>query len=68
MKQRKVHFSDRKKVEPLAFPSAGATDIAENDIRRRAYELYEKRGLVDGHDVDDWLQAEREVRKGRAAA
>jgi outer membrane protein TolC len=31
------------------------------DIARRAYELYEKRGREHGHDLDDWLQAEREL-------
>lgn len=30
------------------------------EIQRRAYELYEKRGRVHGHDVDDWLSAEAE--------
>jgi hypothetical protein len=31
-------------------------------IRRRAYELYEERGRVDGFALDDWLQAEAEIR------
>ncbi len=30
-------------------------------IQRRAYELYEQRGRQPGHDVEDWLQAEREI-------
>ena len=30
-------------------------------IARRAYELYEQRGRENGHDWDDWLQAEREL-------
>jgi hypothetical protein len=38
----------------------------EEEIRRRAYELYEERGREDGHDLDDWLRAEAEV-KGTAA-
>jgi hypothetical protein len=33
-----------------------------DDIERRAYELYEGRGREDGRDLDDWLQAESEVR------
>jgi len=33
----------------------------EEDIRRRAYALYEQRGREDGHDVDDWLRAEAEL-------
>jgi hypothetical protein len=31
-------------------------------IRTRAYELYERRGRIDGHDVSDWIQAEAETR------
>jgi len=34
---------------------------ALTEIRRRAYSFYEQRGKKDGHDVDDWLQAEQEV-------
>jgi len=30
-------------------------------IAKRAHELYEARGGNDGRDIDDWLQAEREV-------
>ena len=33
----------------------------ESEIRRRAYELYEKRGYTPGHENEDWLVAEREV-------
>ena len=32
-------------------------------IAKRAYELYERRGRQGGRDVQDWLQAEREIRK-----
>jgi len=34
----------------------------ENEIRNRAYELYEKRGRQDGKAQEDWFQAEAEVR------
>jgi Protein of unknown function (DUF2934) len=33
----------------------------EEQIRRRAYELYEARGKQDGREFDDWLQAEAEI-------
>lgn len=33
----------------------------KNRIARRAYELYEHRGKTNGHDVDDWLEAEIET-------
>jgi hypothetical protein len=33
----------------------------EEKVRARAYELYEVRGRIDGHEEEDWLQAEGEV-------
>jgi len=30
-------------------------------IAARAYQLYLERGRTDGHDVDDWMQAEYEL-------
>lgn len=35
--------------------------IYHPQIHVRAYELYEQRGREDGHDVEDWLQAETEI-------
>jgi hypothetical protein len=43
----------------------------EQQVRCRAYELYEDRGRTDGHAMDDWLRAEPEITGGkreRAAA
>ena len=31
------------------------------EVRRKAYEIYEQRGRTDGHDFDDWLSAESKV-------
>jgi hypothetical protein len=31
------------------------------EIRLRAYKLYEQRGRVDGHALEDWVQAEAEI-------
>jgi hypothetical protein len=31
------------------------------EVQVRAYELYEQRGKEDGHDLEDWLQAEAEL-------
>jgi len=38
----------------------------EAAIRLRAYELYAKRGYVEGFEKEDWLTAEREVLARRA--
>ena len=44
--------------------AAGDTTAARPDADRvamRAYELYMARGGGDGQDLEDWLEAEREV-------
>ena len=37
-------------------------------IRYRAYELYVQRGNQSGCEIDDWLQAEEEIRRTEAEA
>jgi hypothetical protein len=41
------------------------TPDLQEQIRLRAYGLYEQRG-AEGHEVDDWLQAESEVTRQQA--
>ena len=31
------------------------------EVQQRAYEIYLERDGAHGHDVDDWLEAEREL-------
>ena len=45
------------------LPSAEQLD----EIRRRAYELYEARGGEEGHDLEDWNQAEAEILGNRSS-
>jgi len=40
--------------------------ITQEEIAQRAYALYEARGRGDGHDLDDWLEAERELLEQRS--
>ena len=35
----------------------------EDEIRRLAYLLSERRGFESGHEAEDWLAAEREIRQ-----
>ena len=35
--------------------------ITKEDIARRAYELFLSRGQEEGRDVEDWLEAERQL-------
>lgn len=39
-----------------------APSISNEEIALRAYEIYEREGRSDGHDMDHWLQAESELR------
>ena len=41
-----------------------STPSRDEQIRRRAYEIYLARGEQSGRDLDDWLQAERELEGG----
>jgi H+-transporting ATPase len=50
--------------DPTAVPLlAKASFDATPQIAKRAYELYERRGRREGYALQDWLQAEREVRE-----
>ena len=41
------------------------SEPSEEEIRARAYRRYLERGGSDGQDFDDWLEAERELRRPR---
>jgi hypothetical protein len=58
-------------TEPQALPVRLAPEEAstvnatrEEEIRRRAYEIYLERGEQPGGELDDWLRAERELAHG----
>jgi hypothetical protein len=58
-------------AEPQATSTrAGEGDVSvgnsarTKDIGRRAYEIYLERGEQPGRELDDWLQAERELEGG----
>jgi outer membrane protein TolC len=57
----------RTQQPAFTLVSATAADLQEQ-IERRAYELYEQRGRIHGFDIDDWLQAENEVLDARDLA
>jgi hypothetical protein len=63
----KVPVKNTTTTTTTANRGESAIDLQE-DIRRRAYELYERRGGRDGHDIEDWLQAEAELAQERTMA
>jgi len=54
MKAETAKTDSRKNLVPINL---------EDEIRRRAYEIYEQRGASSGNEADDWFTAEREVRQ-----
>jgi hypothetical protein len=43
-----------------ATPVKSEPEDLDQQIRIRAYQLYEARGREDGHELEDWLRAEEE--------
>lgn len=60
----------RRKATPAVFPRDVSYMVDTSShlelpdlIRHRAYEIFEARGGQSGHDVEDWLQAEQEIKQ-----
>jgi hypothetical protein len=51
------------KARPVAAGENGEPSPTCTEIGRRAYEIFLERGSVHGHDLDDWLQAEHELKE-----
>jgi hypothetical protein len=47
----------------VPMPASRAPEITEGDIARRACELYQSRSGTAGHELEEWLAAERELRQ-----
>lgn len=52
----------KKQEKNPATSAVAKPEILEDTIRARAYQLYVERGKEDGHHLDDWLQAEEELK------
>lgn len=55
-------------ASPQSSGDTAAAHVDRDRIAERAYELYVRRGGGDGRDLDDWLEAERELGRGPEAA
>jgi hypothetical protein len=60
---RKLGVVKTKPRKEIALPKNLLPINLEEEIRRRAYELYLQRGPASGSEAEDWLNAEREVRQ-----
>ncbi len=64
MKTVKKQTVVERDVHRSITPQAEA--LTEEEISRRAYEIYLEGGEVSGSDLDDWLRAERELKLRKA--
>ena len=62
---------NRKRISDIQATSTQAktgevslNSTRDEEIRRRAYEIYLERGEQPCRELDDWLQAERELKQG----
>src|SRR5689334_8530849 len=59
-------------MKTSSLPASGGSGAADTTmheaIRRRAEEIYIRNGRIPGRDLDNWSQAEREIRRETAAA
>jgi hypothetical protein len=57
---------DSPKPARTPKPDNGASEgVNDPDaVARRAYEIYQRRGGDHGADLDDWLEAERQLKRG----
>lgn len=57
---KKPH-NDQADVTQAAIPGEIMSDELRKRVANRAYELYLERGCREGCDVEDWVDAEREM-------
>jgi Protein of unknown function (DUF2934) len=57
-----------KEVPRTTIAAMAEPPNVDEEIRSRAYELFEARGGEGGHELDDWLRAEEEIRGSKTNA
>jgi len=50
-----------KTPETIPHKLLGRIEAITDSIRQRAFDIFQSRGAANGSDVDDWLQAERDL-------
>jgi hypothetical protein len=68
---QETHMASKAKTIGSSGPTQPGTAVEERErllratreqeIRNRAYQIYLQRGAQPGYEVEDWLQAEREL-------
>lgn len=71
LQDRQIPTKEIRMTKEVARTKLAATPEipnVEEEVRKRAYELFEARGGVEGHELDDWLRAEEEIRGNKTNA
>lgn len=61
--RRKTTTSGRKTTKSTKKMTLVNPADLEHKVREKAYELYVERGAWHGNDWEDWLKAEKEIKK-----
>jgi hypothetical protein len=59
--KKKQEQQDSDLTSPIIETPAAESFPTNEQIQARAYEIYLERGGGEGSEIDDWLQAEREL-------
>jgi hypothetical protein len=56
-----MHKDKFERTHSMDSDSSPDTSPTTEEIAARAYEIYLEGGCADGHDLENWLQAEAEL-------
>jgi hypothetical protein len=59
-----VNMANKSSGKPVQQGGKKESEIIEQ-IKKLAYEKFMKRGYQHGHEMEDWLAAEKEIRSGK---
>jgi len=55
----------RKRLLAKEKKKTGCSSFPDEKIRQRAYLIWERKGRPENNELDNWLEAERELKMGR---
>ena len=65
--KRKTEGTAPRGAAAASRPAAKHADPSYDEISQRARQIWESSGCQPGHDLENWLRAESELRNGRSA-
>jgi hypothetical protein len=73
MAKRAVSSTSKRGIDSVRTDAMPQPDVTgrpngkptDDEVRVRAYHRYLERGATPGNDLDDWVEAEKELRSGR---